>query len=395
MAYSGPVFSFEHNWLDPVIEGLAWLTNVMPRKSDSEQRVGLRKYPRRSLEYRALLSSRAMRARFDAFMELYQGEQMLVPVWSDAEQISAPASGDTIALTTAFKDYDAGAYVLLQRDYQTYEAVEIDSIDATNIYLTEDLDETWPIGTKILPARPGYLASETKGTRIARDIKDVFVAFDIDPLSVSTNRFATLSPLQIQSVDLFFDHTETGDPQELASTVRRLRTDFETGAIESTLLAPAATNRIGHRQLMSSRTEIANFLGFLARRKGRKVPFWTPAYGHHFNVTQSLTNEITITDEMYQERFAAGIARKYMVRPSAAGAVLKVGKTSAVVDNGNGTETLTLIGSEPGTAPVKISLTIPLRYCRLDADAIELQWMTSSVVDARLAFREMFVEAPG
>lgn len=395
MAYSGAVYSFQHNWQHPVTERLSWLTNVLPRKSNTEQRISLRKHPRRTIEYKTLVSDRTMRARFDAFMELYQGQLVMAPAWMDAERLATSASGTSISLATASKDYDAGTHVMLWRNYTTYEVIEIDAVAADELTLSEAIVGSWGAGDVVMPARLAYLSDTTASSQMARDIRDGAVVFEFDPiLSPSVNRFVADTPLQYQSLDFYPNQSESSITPAFDTTIRRVQNDFETGAIGNVLRETVPTSRVEHRRLMKGREEVAAFLNFLSRRKGRQRPFWTPAYGQQYDFISEVLNTFRIADEMYKERFDAGKARPHFIRRFAGD--LRGYKTQSVTKDGS--DELISVSSDAEIEADTVlnigSQLIPLRYSRLESDAVELSWLTSTAVDVRLNFREMFAEAP-
>lgn len=78
------LFPFPPNWTRPVIERLAWLTDVMASRANVEQRARLRARPRRSYEYRILTRDNQERIRLHNRLTAWQGRPYALPVWPDA-----------------------------------------------------------------------------------------------------------------------------------------------------------------------------------------------------------------------------------------------------------------------------------------------------------------------
>ena len=210
MSFGGPIFSFDHNWKEPIVERLTWLTNVLTHRDNSEQRRQPRTYPRRQMEYAVLPETIIERQRLDNFIWSKQKGAMLLPIWTDASVLTVQAdSGQPdVTVSTAFYDYDEGEYLILWRDFETYEAVQIDSLTSSVVMLAENLAATWPVGTIVAPARLARMSQSVQGQQYAHDIRPYRFQFDIDEASVSTNRITALSPDSYLSVDTFPNATE-------------------------------------------------------------------------------------------------------------------------------------------------------------------------------------------
>lgn len=406
MAYTGATFSFEHNAADPIIERLAWLTDVLPHRDGSEQRRQVRLYPRRQLEYGVLPVTPLERQSLENFLRRYHRETFLLPIWTDSQVLAVQADSgqDTVALPTTTYDYDAGEYVVLWRDYATCEAVQIESVAANALTLTENLTSTWPVGTVVLPARLARLAQSLKGTHIGQDVRPLKLQFDIDEASVSVNRFAAYSPTQYRSIDLLpGDFTDLNEPQEfsLESLLRLI--DAQTGKVTLDAGAnPISDVMIGYQRLLENRTAISEWLAFLKARAGRRVPLFLSLLDEDFTPVSAITlpTKITYTSNgfaaLYNDQGSAKDA-VITVRQSVVG--FSIGHTNnvritAVVDNEDGTETMTLSGADTdllfqlNLAPSKFKISL-LRYCRLAADVHEIAWPTNCVAQTKGSFKEL------
>ena len=163
--FSGAVFSFDHNWSEPIIERLLWLTNILSHRDASEQRRQPRRKPRRQLEYSVLPTAAIERQRLDNFIWSKQRGAMLLPIWTDAQILTtAAASGQpVVSVNTTTYDYDVDAYLILWSDFETYEAVQIDSLTSSAVTLGENLVSTWPAGTVVCPARLARMSQSAQG----------------------------------------------------------------------------------------------------------------------------------------------------------------------------------------------------------------------------------------
>lgn len=146
-----------------------------------------------------------------------------------------------------------------------------------------------------------------------------------------------------------------------------------------------------------SRAEAAELRAFLARRRGRAVPFWLPSYDEDFTLLAdalSGAGSLTVASAGYSTLvFPVGSSRRHLALQATPG-VPFYRKLSAAVDNGNGTETLTLASSLDHDLLAAKALISFLRYCRLDDDAPPIAWGARDYCECILPVRELPAECP-
>jgi len=407
LAYSGNVFSFPHNWESDITERLSWLTNVLTHRDGSEQRRQPRLYPRRMLEYSVLPETVLLQTRLDNFLWANSSAAMIVPIWTDAQRLTVAASSGagTVTIPTTTYDYDANGYVILWRSPSSYEVVAISSLTSTTLTLEENLVSTWPVGTVVAPARLGRLTQSMPGQQIAHGIRPYSLVFEIDEASYSTNRITALSPTQYLSTDLFefpTVPTSTEASENLDFTYEHTYPiiDAQTGAVAlDTGARDTPTLAIPYAQLFANRAQVSEWLGFLDRRQGRRAPFWVPSWEKDFQpvtIHNGFSGSIDYTANGYADWIDGADGRKDIaIIYLQDGQVYSKGhwqtvRITAATNNGDGTETincpLTFVYDED-KAKVRISF---LRYCRLDADTVEIAWKTSCIAQTKAVLREMY-----
>ena len=407
MAYSGNVFSWDHNWTDDVIERLTWLTDVLTHRDGSEQRRQPRRYPRRMLEYSVLPESPLLQTRLENFLWGNSDAAMIVPIWTDAQRLTTAATSGTptVTISTTTYDYDTNGYVILWASPSSYEVVAILSLTSTTITLEENLVSTWPIGTVVAPARLGRLTQQMPGRQIAHNLRPYSLVFEIDEASFSTNRVTTLSPTQYLSRDTFEfptvpTHTEASDDLDFGYEHSYGVIDAQTGAVAlDTGARSTPTLAIPYAQKFANRAQVSEWWGFLDLRQGRRVPFWMPSWEKDFQpitINNGFTGSIVYTANGYADWVDVASGRKDIaIIYLQTGQVYTQGhhqriRITAAVNNGNGTETidcpLTFV-YDADKALVRISF---LRFCRLDSDTAEIAWKTSCIAQTRQTMREMY-----
>lgn len=201
---------------------------------------------------------------------------------------------------------------------------------------------------------------------------------------------------------LGFDVLETmpslganADPTDtLTRTVARL--DPGPGAVHVIAKADVPVLAREFAWLLESRAAITSFRNFLAARQGKLVPFWMPSWDADFGLAAAATAldaEITVYACGYTAFVSTTDARRYLALMPGDGSVI-TRKITAAVDNGDGTETLTLdsaIGAALDPAAAMVSY---LLLMRLDTDDVEIAWESQTVATCRVPLLEVPKEVP-
>ena len=400
MTWTGRTFSFRHNWALPVRERLAWLTDVMTKRSGKEQRVRVRAHPRRTLEYSLFLYGAQARRRFQELVWGAQDEEVMAPVWADKAKLAGVlASGATsISVNTEHLDYDDGAHLMLWADEENFEVLEIDTVSPSSVSLAEATSREWPAGTYVCPARRARLAPSISGAQVTRD-RERFptVALEVSVGEVSANRVGSYTPRTHRSVEMYEEMPEGSEEpgRELARQLNRL--DYETGGVYVDAVTTAPSAETDFRRKLATRAEVAELLGWLGARAGRCNPFWHPTWDNDFELLSMTTGQITVREAGYAATYDVHDARRNLaLRTKVAFSSFSKGdwiplRVNSAADNGDGTETLSVTGSALALArPVTdFSHLSFLRFARLQQDAVELVWETDRFVKVGLRFKEL------
>lgn len=412
--YSGKVFSFDHNWTEPVIERLSWLTSVLRKRDGSEQRIRLRQRPRRTIEYTALIGGQDeldMRRRFDALLWSSQPEEIMVPFWPDAVSLPADHSSGSSFINMGldfvldgFDIDDSESYLMLWRDYRTYEIVKFTSATffpsgigpssswGWHLNLETNLVNTWTKGTVVVPARR-CLHSPSVGSDIyASDIKSVKASFQvIVPTTGATTSYRATTPTAdtYLSTDVLadpgMDGTNTGAVERVMSLI-----DFQVGQFHNDSIQTAPFGSLDINVNLSGREEIAPFLGWLNIRQGRQKAFWLPTWEKDFENVEATDTDIFTADSFgYTAAYNLTESRRDIAFINADGS-MDYRRITDSEDDGT-TETFTVGSDLPD--PLEPERTSFLRYCRLDQDEIELAWVTTDDVTTTLKARELIKTA--
>ncbi len=397
-------FPFAHNFAAPfgdgqvpISERLSYFTDVIPSRTDYEQRITLRAHgPSRILHYQITPSSPRQKAMLNAAL-FKPAQTYLVPISSDRTPLTADAStgASTIELDTIGRDFEPGSRLRLGT-WDDNETVVIDTVSATEIEIVGTLANDWPAGTPAVPIRKARIVKNQIKSHLADHESDM-LEFQIVSSELSNNRAAAFTPaLTYGSEEIF--NLEKVRVQWLDEVTiedfRRVNTlDNKTGAFEQFSGDTGTARSIPVRLLYSTRSGMADFFGWLATRQGQSTPLWVPSLENDFQAVSKSGATLTIQSIGYTQHYNLHSARRDVcfVLNDETFTCLRI---TAAVDNLDGTETLTFNGSVPTLAGVnRISW---LKYCRLQSDEIELEWHRASargdtILTTTIGFRELLV----
>jgi hypothetical protein len=407
LAYS--IYSFDHDWSTPVVEHLEWLTDVIRKRSGLEQRIGLRAIARRTLDYVLLVGGEDdldERRAFDAFMWDTQNEDVIVPIWSDAIQLTGTLAATSTNITFMPKgyDYDDTGYVMFWRAWDDYEVVAVTgiSISGSGRVDFDAVTETWTAGATMVPARLCRHNPTMKSSVFASDIQAPTPSFEVlVSATPATANYRAIAPTldQYRSTDVLDTSGMDGQNQRtLESTVARV--DYMTGQWSADSIQNAPFGTIDYAANVSGRTEIYHLLGWLNGLNGRRKAFWFPTWEQDFAIVERIDDTDFTADNLgYTTRYGQvdgftgqrGEARRDI------GFYLDDGATFVrIVDSeDNAPEefevdgTLPIWSTDPEDDLPVLDRVSFLRYCRLDQDAVELSWATNDDLETKLSFREL------
>lgn len=399
---SDNIINVPPNWADPVVERLEWMTDVLPGFDTSEQRVRLRKNPRRTFSYSfAVAGIEAQRLR----MKLHEtsGSGMWLPDWTDPRHLAlsypAGSGGPTgeieidditglLADRTVAGQTVEGTWVIFWRspsDYEVHRIIKIFSAD-NEIRLETPLAAAWNKGDRLFTLCQGVLRRPIRFTEHTTSVVSGSITFpcqtdvDVDwPWDVTLDQY--------QSLDVWDDPPNRREAFQ--SDWRRDFSiiDFDTGIYRA--FDRSAFENINHRctYSMLDVAAVRRFRGFLFRRSGKLQPFWSVFSTQDVNLVFDLgggANSIIIDDIGYTAAFANGNPAGAVYLKTIDGTRFYMTVQSSAV-NAPGQEEITFIeffGQPIAKADVK--LLSFLYQMRLNHDQVELAHIKPGVAESQL-----------
>ncbi len=377
---------FAPNWVQPVIERLEWLTDVMESHAGFEQRVRLRAGARRSFEYSVLLGSDTERVKMENLLLSWQARVFGLPLWTDVAVAASPipAGATSIAATTANRDFAVGGLLGLVLGMAS-EFAEITAVLPTSLTIKSPLDASWPAGTKILPVRPARVQNGLGLTYLSDAIGQATLRFQLED---EWQLPAAAEALDYRGYPVLLSATDWSGDVETDYTRKLGELDCLTGRRVIDDLSGIGTVRRTHRWLISGRAAIAAFRAWLAARAGRLTAFWMPSFQADLKVVSPIgafDSAITVEHRAYAANVPAAIGRRDILIATTSGSRYYRRITGATALSPS-TESLA-IDSVLGTAlrPEQIRQVSFMKLVRLDSDAIEIAHHTDNTAEVSIS----------
>jgi len=378
------------NWTDPVRERWQWRTDLQQAKSGAESRRPVYQNPRRALEWRITTRDIVM---LDRMLSGWQSQPWAVPRWLDETKLQADVSaGDTtLSLDTSVGEWRAGEQVVLLRGRDA-EAPVVDSVGVDSLTLDTALEQDWPAGTAVYPARLMRLQSSIQLSRPTSGIVDGQIQMIADE-DTSTPLTGKDSQTQFENDPVYLK--EPNRARAASSTYERDadRIDSEVGIV----LVDDPTRDPFHvhewEYTLVSRTEVDAFVRWLLARQGQANRFRYPTWSTDMTLIRDIDpgDAQIIIDPIDWSRWYSGKRNRDVIAIEASDGRWRFGRvTGASISNGQ--ETLSLSDSIIGTDEDAILVANVrrlgwLELVRINSDRVELVWLTSSVAETALTLR--------
>lgn len=385
-------FTLRHNWTQSVLEQIAFKTDVLPALSGKEQRIGIRRLPRRRLEMSYMTLTPLERAYLENVLYGWQGRSFAVPVWSDVTPlVDAVGAGDNLLqANTVNRDFEVGGLVYLTNG-TTQDVLEIKSLTPDSITTTTTTLHAYGIGTKVVPARLGILESKLDFSRITNQLETVRLAWQINADQDSTHRREAYTPVTYRGVELY--NVSNDYSAEIAVTQNLVETlqDSGTGKFGKSVGEPFPRRTIVFTNLLT-RDELGLFFEWINNRVGMLNPFWfverVPSFFLQEDVISTDVTMIVTTGGYATHTFASPARRDIAILTTDGWKYRRI--TAATLNVDGITETIT-IDSALGVDLIAENnpLMSFLKLVRLASDTVELTYETSNVIHTATSFVDL------
>jgi hypothetical protein len=394
------LFSVAPDWNEGMEESIEYLTEVLSAYSDNEQRRGLRQLPRRAMRYRALTLNARDAAGMESLVWGWQNQPYGVPWWPDAQPLLSSIGAGTFVIPVATADrlFAPGGLLALWKDEYTFEALAIVSVAAQSVTVSSPTQFAWIGGaqTRVLPILLCRIPASVDVSRHSSEIDQMDLSFIGEAGQPSPAPATTLT--QYKGIDVL-EIPPNWDQAPLKRSYKRslVTIDPKVGPIQVIDKGGSAVVGQEFPWWLDTHPNVTLFRAFIFRRFGRLNPFWIPTWDQDlvlFTDVGAADPSIRIKSEFYTRFFFPSPARRFIafIPTNSSGNVYV--KITGAVDNGDGTETLTLEAPTGKAFPAASTLVSFLTLTRLASDSVSIKWDSSEHAESLLSLQEVPRETP-
>ncbi len=383
------IWSFRPNWESGITERLQWATDILTAYDGSEQRVRLREHARRWIEYGFLVQGHDARL-LESLTFGWGARLYCLPVWWEADFLAHPLPAGSTSVTVtdaACKDYRAGGLALFWQDTGTNEAVEILAITGNTLTLKLPLSQTFPAGSRVLPAVLARLEGETRYAHVTDRIVTGQARFAVDgnidrpaaEMGPTWHDYAVLDERPDRSEDV----SETW-----ARTLAVL--DYLTGMVTVDDTSGSPIIRRTYSWLLQGRTAIHRWKQWAAARAGAFQALWLPSFADDLELVQTVgSGESTIrVRNTLSARYVGAHPLRAAVRIELSNGTVQHRLVTGIREL-DGTSEAIGIDSSLGFVlqPADVVRIQWMGLARLDADAVEIYYESDDIARLTATFR--------
>lgn len=281
----------------PIQENLEFLTNILRSANGKEQRIRVRNYPRQTFDYNFKIPDGHERHSMEAFLYKWHPQVFGVPVWFEAKQLTddATTGASTLYLDTAYSDFRDGSLLIVWSDYETFDALEIDTVSANSITTTSSTTHDYPAGTKVMPLRTAVTKQEISGDKYPVNLQVLSIKFYIIDNEVDIGSTAAFSS---HLTKVMFDDPNWIPRETNTDTLKNLihRLDNRIGSIiqfSDWVNSHPITSKGFFCKNPQAVWEMRQVLHALA---GRQKSFYLPTFYNDMVVVNTLSNGTNLMD---------------------------------------------------------------------------------------------------
>lgn len=371
-------------------EQLEFLTDVIVRSKQTEQRIRLRKCPRQFFEWEVFLADGQERDAVEAILFDWQSQVFGVPILHEMQHTTVvlAANATTVTVpTTANADYRDGGLFLLYTSQFVFDVLQLSSHTGTTLVSTTGTLNAYPIGTQVMPLRTALAPSSISGSRWRINAGKLRIRFQVNDNDVSIASAAGLPTFNGKV--LLSDPNPVGD-QLTESYEREVEVlDSMVGLVSQQ--APADRHRRISKKTFWSNTpaglwanrQLMHFLG------GRNVSFYIPTFYTDLELSLPLVSGANTMVVKYvgYAQFIRNRQPKNVIRLTLTDGSTIIRTITASSLTTSTTETLTLDANWAANVPVaNVSRIEYLEKTRFDSDTIDIEH-TPGECTARISAR--------
>ena len=387
--YTIPAFPFAPDWTDLVRERLEFRTDAIQAMDGSEQTRKTRITPRRRYEF--LLSADKRQRQAMATLAWARGARLVyLPLWTDGARLSAdlPSGTDAVPVDVTGLEFNAGAVaILVAEDPARSELVEVASVEPGLVQLVGVTARAFPAGTWLHPVRRARFDAAFSTSSFTRSWaygRQRFLIAEPNPYPSS------LPPETYRGFPVLTTRPSYARDPETSLDRLAYRIDDDIGLVNDHDDVGLPLYRQVHDWNLQGRAALNAWRSMVYALNGKRNSLWVPTWLDDLTPVATMASnsaQLVVAWSGYALRTPQAMNRRDLRVELASGAVL-YRRVMNSVDNGNGTETLTLDASLGVTVtPAQVAQVSFMGLCRSDSDQYEIGWWRGDYADVTTAWR--------
>lgn len=384
-----PAFPYQPDWSDTVRERLEFRTDAIPAMDGSEQTRKTRRTPRRRFEF-ALTTDQAHRRTMANIAWARGARTVYLPLWTEGVQLQANlASGtDVVPVDVAGREFgDGQVAIVIGPTPDVHQLVEVEAVEADHLQLTGVTERAFPAGSWVHPVRRARLDAAFSTSAFTRSAVYGRQRWLVD----EPNPYPAVAPATVYRDFPVLD-TRPGYARDPETSLDRMayRVDDDVGLVADHDDVGIPLYRQVHDWNLVGRVQLNAWRSMVYALNGKRNSLWVPTWLDDLVLASSMGSGATamvVAWSGYAARIAQATNRRDLRVELVNGTVL-YRRIMASVDNGNGTETLTL-NAALGVAvtPAQVAQVSFMALCRSDSDQYEIGWWRGDQADVTTAWR--------
>lgn len=332
------------NWRERPEWTRAWQTEIADGVTGAEQRGAMRQVPRIGLSYTVTpLDAQAQNQFEDRVRAALKLGLAAVPYWGRGTPLASAASGTSASLASPYFPFAVGDYVLLldlsDPAAPVFETRQLTSVGAT-IGWSGALTNTYPAGAFVYRLLFGTLKAQDLGA-ITNHRGEARLEFRERTGSWTSQGTSFTSYLTRPVLETQINWSDSIS-RAVEYDLRELMIGF--GAEQFAALQSHVVHGFEIALDLETETDIQEHDDFTGALKGRLTGFWLPSPQAVFEIAAGEDGtHFDITDQGLTDTYADGAA--IYARFTKTGQTAQHAKVTAVTDNGDGTERVTVDAS--------------------------------------------------
>jgi hypothetical protein len=289
---------FKYRPEQPLVERLRFLTDVLPAKEGSEQRVALRVAPRQEFDV-TLSLEKIDRRLLDNILFGQKAASFDIPLWAEPQYLANPGNPASTAVVmqapTTYWSLRTGDSVLFYYDDTKFEVVTNVHQLGDNLHFDDTpLVNSYPVGTELYILRPATIAKDATVRRYPINLSNYSLTFQITDNNLTLDVPSTFETFAGKYILTDANGIE-GSLQENINQQLYIA-DGDTGVVAPASLWDRSRKVSAKLFKTSSRAAAWEVRKFLYTMRGRQVSFFLPTFNEDFDPASAITAAGTTID---------------------------------------------------------------------------------------------------